>query len=151
MERDDVIKALERCTSNSSYCGSCPYDHDFGCKHNLLKDCLSVIRELDELIDDLQRDTIPKLKLGLERANAMGVDADKRIAELTKENARLRAHVLGQVQEALAAEYDYIETQKKHALDADAWYGLDAELAGLDRAMFIIDTLMEQYAEGSEQ
>lgn len=114
MERDDVIKALECCTSNSSYCGSCPYDHDFGCKPNLLKDCLSVIREL------------------------------------TKENARLRAHVLGQVQEALAAEYDYIETQKKHAADADAWHGLDAELTGLDRAMDIINTLMEQYAESED-
>ena len=65
--------------------------------HDILVDAVAVItsqeqriKELTEELDDAKRDTIPKLRLSLERANVMGVEADKKVAELTEENEKLR-------------------------------------------------------------
>lgn len=46
--------------------------------------------KLAEELDDAKRDTIPKLRRSLERANAMGIEADKKIAELAEENEKWR-------------------------------------------------------------
>lgn len=48
----------------------------------------SEVEVLEEKIDDLERDTIPKLRWSLERANAMGVQLEADLAKAKTEVAR---------------------------------------------------------------
>jgi hypothetical protein len=90
LNREQIIKALEFCAEHE-YCASCPCDNECIGMESLMLDALALIKELTEELDDAKRDTIPKLKRSLERANAMGAEADRMVAELTEENERLRA------------------------------------------------------------
>lgn len=95
LNAEQIKKALERNIRVSMAL-------DYDCPritYSKLKDALALItsqeqriKELGEELDDAKRDTIPKLRLSLERANAMGVEADKTIQKLTEENERLRAN-----------------------------------------------------------
>ena len=84
----DIIKALECCVTIDG-CKKCPR----GKNGKICKDYNEFIRAILDLIncqkaeiDDLKRDTIPKLLATLERANRYGIDADK-------ENERQKAEI----------------------------------------------------------
>ena len=71
------------------------------------------LNEADALIDDLQRDTIPKLKNGLERANAMGREADAEIANYILQIAEMQKQIATQDSELMALmQYKKIEADK---------------------------------------
>lgn len=77
---EEVIKALE-CCANAD-CLNCPRwseDWSSGMCADFLPSVLAIINhqkaEIERLqveLDDLKRDTVPKLQLSLQRANAMG-------------------------------------------------------------------------------
>ena len=48
------------------------------------------IKELEEELDDAKRDYIPKLEFGLQRANKMGIDAEKENQQLKQQLAKLK-------------------------------------------------------------
>lgn len=86
---EQIIKALEHCTSSttSEACNGCPFYDTDACieMDNALNIyALDLINRQRAEIDDLTRDTIPKLKYGLERANKYGAELDKEFAELQR-------------------------------------------------------------------
>lgn len=90
MTDKEIIRALECCISPE--CENCPYDGDDllrPCNHNLMKDALDLINRQQAELDDLKRDTIPKLQEGLKRANKYGLETDKENEQLKAEIERL--------------------------------------------------------------
>lgn len=77
---EEVIRALECCTTSAD-CEECPYYAHPVCNVARSKDALDLINRQRAEIDDLTRDTIPKLKYGLERANKYGVELEKKYTE----------------------------------------------------------------------
>ena len=56
-KREEIIKALECCTSESESCTGCPFRELGACKQSsLLKLALALIKELTEEIKDLEAD-----------------------------------------------------------------------------------------------
>lgn len=93
MEREQIIKALECCTSGRP-CRGCDFKDKskdtFGCRKQLLIDALSLIKELTEEVDSLeaQKEHLDLLVDGkLKRISAL----EKNVLSLTEENERLRA------------------------------------------------------------
>ena len=82
MERTEVIKALECCTSEAG-CTGCPhFPSVYGCSRLVMQDALSLIKELTE-----ERDGYENLALtAIETQNRMS----DTIEQLTEENERLR-------------------------------------------------------------
>lgn len=89
---DDVIKALECCAVDPNSgkfadCKNCPLDYSktANCfEYEIQIIALAIINRQSAEIDDLTRDTIPKLKYGLERANKYGAELDREFAELKR-------------------------------------------------------------------
>lgn len=92
---DDVIKALAICAKldfSLNECKECPYKGECGTKDgNMPADALALIKCQMRELDDLKRDTIPKLQNGLERANYYGLKADEEIEHLKAEIESLQA------------------------------------------------------------
>lgn len=79
---EEVIRALERCNNPILTCEGCPLERVGSCLNAIKATVLPIINRQKAEIDDLKRDTIPKLKYGLERANKYGAELDKEFAEL---------------------------------------------------------------------
>ena len=118
MTDNEIIKALECCIKSDSRddCMKCPLGKLFyqECSRDLMKDALDLINRQKAELDDLKRDTIPKLQEGLKRANKYGVEADKENEQLKAEIERLEREIedLESVQE--------ISPEAKHFVDTKA-------------------------------
>ena len=71
---EEVIRGIECCIIGD--CGGCPINTGSACRDYLFEGCLAIIKRQRAEIDDLKRDTIPKLQWSLQRANEMGVDLE---------------------------------------------------------------------------
>jgi hypothetical protein len=115
----------------------------------------SEVERLEAELDDLKRDTIPKLQWGLQRANAMGRDADAEIERLKqiinsyalqygtvtdqqKVIDKAKAEVIEEIEERIAthAFTSKSEGYSDGAFDTIAW--VDSKL----------DELKKKYTEG---
>lgn len=110
---EEIIKALECCSNSNTteyYCDGCPYETI------LSIDILNLINRQRAEIDDLTRDTIPKLKYGLERANKYGAELDREFAELKKKYelavAEREANVKALIESA--ENYPWERTNERH-------------------------------------
>lgn len=74
MTRDEIIKTLKCCTSNS--CEECPLVDDFDCHNTILKECLEYIAEK----------SCPKIMFDLPKFDypAFDVDTTKALSEALK-------------------------------------------------------------------
>lgn len=81
----EIIKAFEVCRGKD-LCNECAYAEDIDCLRRREKDAIDLMKRQRAEIDDLTRDTIPKLRASLARANKYGIEADK-------ENKRLNAEI----------------------------------------------------------
>lgn len=84
MNDEEIKKALECCISLS--CEGCPLKDERGCLTISDENALALINRQQAEIDDLKRDTVPKLQDSLNRANKYGRTTDR-------ENARLKAEI----------------------------------------------------------
>ena len=116
LNKEDIIKALEHCKSAKlTKCYGCPREQEDGhCMYRLNEDALSLIKELTEDIEW--------------SANRI-IEADKKVAELTEENERLRAEKEAENKELFykwkkiadetADRYEALYQDAKKALKAD--------------------------------
>lgn len=91
MKDNEIIKALECLKGSEMLCACCAYAGRKmpQCRQYAAQDAIDLINRRKAEIDDLKRDTIPKLCTAIRRANRYGVDADKENERLKAEIARL--------------------------------------------------------------
>ena len=91
LNRDDIIKALECCSSEETEkfnCEVCPY-RDKCCNVGLLRDALSLIKELTEENESWQKSLITQK----ENADKAYYELACEVENLRAENERLRAEL----------------------------------------------------------
>ena len=55
MEKEQIVKALEICANENGVCSECAYSDDYtNCNTRIAKDALSLIREQDKRIEELE-------------------------------------------------------------------------------------------------
>lgn len=86
MNDEDIKKALECCLETRHDCSDCLLEKEVYCTSVLHKNILDLINRQQAKIDDLKRDTVPKLQDSLNRANKYGIEVDC-------ENTRLQAEI----------------------------------------------------------
>lgn len=87
MEREQIIKALERCVHIrvGQYCGSYPYDHMLGCRVIMNNDAIALISELTEENERLRAEVAREIFADLEKElNAALENNYKRKRELAQ-------------------------------------------------------------------
>lgn len=132
---DEVIRACECCASSELSCTDCPADGTPLC-HMSDKLLLEIVQRQRAEIDDLKRDTVPKLQWSLQRANEMGRDLEVELKAMRGAANSYKMHYENAKAEAVK---EFAERVKE---SLDDFFHTDED-ATLDTADMIDDLVKE--------
>jgi hypothetical protein len=94
MTDSEIIKALECCNTAKTehHCDICPFYEYEKCTVSMLDSAVDLIKRQSAELDDLKRDTVPRLEWALKRANEIGLSLDKENQKLKVEIYRVREY-----------------------------------------------------------
>ena len=99
------------------------------------------IKELEEELDDANRDYIPKLEFGLQRANKMGRDAEKEIQQLKQQLHDLPKKIVEEIR------YD----MSKRIMEKQIKWGDNTQIGFICNAINeCLDTILKKYGDKNE-